>query len=299
LSSTGEEDLSANAIVYVKCSSDIGHFNLQYLSTASAPNEISNNQLSLDSGTCSYSRSIELSGLIPNECYSVLLKYNDFGTLKVIGPQQFTTLTPSPPSGFQVSIVGADYWGILPEENTCKNTVWGNGPQQYLTALTIARQEQNMPVTRADSKGYIGPNPALKIVNIPSATKDMLIVVQTNIGGTLGYDWVLYDLHPSETTFTLEQSTTLGTNGPTRDGVYIYWPPCSSGPGFKVYNLTVFALTSPVMEASFYYDSITGQNLVSYLSTSTIVIKTATTWYSSCHTDCDTYCSLSSIELVE
>ena len=82
--------------------------------------------------------------------------------------------------------------------------------------------------------GKTGPSPALIFENVPQGVVDFLITVETFSDGTVdySYDWVLYGLpDPGNLTF-LEASTTSGINGPTKQSYYMYWPPCSSGPGY-------------------------------------------------------------------
>lgn len=97
-----------------------------------------------------------------------------------------------------------------------------------------------------------GSSPALSWSNPPSGTQQFALLMTTLPGdGTTKWNWVLY--HIAGSTRALgKDSDGLGTPGVGSDGPYVgYQPPCSQGPGAKVYTFTLYALSaSPALPAS-------------------------------------------------
>ena len=83
----------------------------------------------------------------------------------------------------------------------------------------------------------------------PSGTKEYALLMTTLPGdGTTKWNWVLYHL-PAGTTTLARDSFLVGTLGVGSDGPgTVYNPPCSQGPGAKVYTWTLYALSdAPVL----------------------------------------------------
>ena len=81
--------------------------------------------------------------------------------------------------------------------------------------------------------------------NTPEGTKEFAVMMTTLPGdGTTKWSWVMYGI-PGNVTGLSKNSTGVGINGvgshSPRPG---YNPPCSQGPGAKVYTITVYALSS-------------------------------------------------------
>jgi phosphatidylethanolamine-binding protein (PEBP) family uncharacterized protein len=95
----------------------------------------------------------------------------------------------------------------------------------------------------------LGISPALKWTNAPAATLSYAITMHhIPPTGDKHVYLVLYNI-PSTTTSIPENSKTIGVFGiNTVDGKTSYTPPCSQGPGAKIYVLTVYALSgAPVI----------------------------------------------------
>jgi phosphatidylethanolamine-binding protein (PEBP) family uncharacterized protein len=91
-------------------------------------------------------------------------------------------------------------------------------------------------------------SPPISWKNIPSNTKSFAVTMHHIPGpGEKHVYMVVYNI-PSTTSSLLENSTNIGLFGiNTVNGKTIYTPPCSQGPGAKLYTLTVYALsTEPV-----------------------------------------------------
>lgn len=85
--------------------------------------------------------------------------------------------------------------------------------------------------------------------NLPAGTKELAVLMTTLPGdGTTKWNWVLYGI-PASVSSLKKDSFGIGMNGVGSDGPQAaYQPPCSQGPGAKVYTLTVYALSgSPVL----------------------------------------------------
>ncbi len=82
--------------------------------------------------------------------------------------------------------------------------------------------------------------------NAPAGTREFALLMTTLPGdGTTKWNWVLYAI-PSTVTALPRNSTAIGTFGVGSDGPQAaYQPPCSQGPGAKIYTFTVYALSSP------------------------------------------------------
>lgn len=80
----------------------------------------------------------------------------------------------------------------------------------------------------------------------PADTREYAVLMSTLPGdGTTKWNWVVYAI-PSSVTAIARNASGVGTLGVGSDGPQAaYQPPCSQGPGAKVYTFTVYALSAP------------------------------------------------------
>ncbi len=90
-----------------------------------------------------------------------------------------------------------------------------------------------------------GSTPPLSWSNPPTGTKEFALLMTTLPGdGSTKWNWVLYKI-PATVTSLAKDSFLVGTLGVGSDGPgTVYNPPCSQGPGSKVYTFTLYALAS-------------------------------------------------------
>ena len=91
-----------------------------------------------------------------------------------------------------------------------------------------------------------GVSPELAWSNAPAGTQEFALLMTTLPGdGTTKWNWVLYNI-PGSTTGLAKSSRSVGTFGVGSDGPSAaYQPPCSQGPGAKIYTFTLYALSAP------------------------------------------------------
>ena len=89
-----------------------------------------------------------------------------------------------------------------------------------------------------------GSTLALSWANVPAGTTEFALMMTTLPGdGTTKWNWVMYGI-PASVTGLAKNSSGIGTLGVGSDGPQAaYQPPCSQGPGAKVYTFTVYALS--------------------------------------------------------
>ncbi len=100
----------------------------------------------------------------------------------------------------------------------------------------------------------------LSWANAPTGTKEFALLMTTLPGdGSTKWNWVLYHI-PATTTNLVKDSFGVGTLGVGSDGpMAAYQPPCSQGPGAKIYTFTLYALSaSPTLPTS---GAITGATI--------------------------------------
>ena len=115
-----------------------------------------------------------------------------------------------------------------------------------------------------------GSSIALSWWNAPSGTREFALMMTTLPGdGTTKWNWVLYAI-PVSATGLAKNSSGVGTPGVGSDGPQAaYQPPCSQGPGAKLYTFTLYALSaSPSLPAS--ASQVTGVVLTSAIATRTL-----------------------------
>jgi phosphatidylethanolamine-binding protein (PEBP) family uncharacterized protein len=110
--------------------------------------------------------------------------------------------------------------------------------------------------------GMQSPSPPLAWSGAPAGTAEYALTFTTLALDGTKYNWVLF--HIPAGTLSLAEGTTVGTDGVSTDGPDLrYYPPCSTGPGEKLYTFTLYALsaaptfgvpeaqvTGPVLEAA-------------------------------------------------
>lgn len=91
----------------------------------------------------------------------------------------------------------------------------------------------------------VGASLALAWANAPSNTKEFALLMTTLPGdGTTKWNWVLYHI-PVAATALARNTQDVGVAGVGSDGpTAAYQPPCSQGPGAKVYTFTLYALSA-------------------------------------------------------
>ena len=113
-----------------------------------------------------------------------------------------------------------------------------------------------------------GSSPQLTWSNPPAGTTEFAVLMTTLPGdGTTKWNWVMSGI-PAATRSLAKDIFGLGTPGVGSDGPFVgYQPPCSQGPGAKVYTFTVYALSgSPTVSGT----SATGAALTTAMSSLTL-----------------------------
>jgi phosphatidylethanolamine-binding protein (PEBP) family uncharacterized protein len=89
-----------------------------------------------------------------------------------------------------------------------------------------------------------GSTPALQWSNPPAGTTEYALLMTTLPGdGTIKWNWVLYGI-PGSATALAKDTFGVGTTGVGSDNPGpAYDPPCSQGPGAKLYTYTLYALS--------------------------------------------------------
>jgi phosphatidylethanolamine-binding protein (PEBP) family uncharacterized protein len=115
-----------------------------------------------------------------------------------------------------------------------------------------------------------GASPALFWSNAPAGTREFALLMTTLPGdGTTKWNWVLYGI-PGTAAGLARSSAGVGTPGIGSDGPVLgYQPPCSQGPGLKIYTFTLYALSaSPGLSVP--ANQVTGAVLTSALASLTL-----------------------------
>ena len=114
-----------------------------------------------------------------------------------------------------------------------------------------------------------GSSPALSWSNAPAGTVEFTLMMTTiPVDGATKWSWVLYGI-PGSTTGLVKNSSGVGILGMNSHGTTAYAPPCSQGPGPKLYTFTVHALSaSPTLPGA--PDQVTGDVLTEAISSITL-----------------------------
>ena len=111
-----------------------------------------------------------------------------------------------------------------------------------------------------------GASPSLTWSNVPAGTKEFALIMSTiTVDGETKYNWVLYHI-PVTATGLARNSSGVGIAGAGSHGSTLaYEPPCSQGPGPKVYTFTLYALSgSPQLPAE--ANQVTGDVMAKAIS---------------------------------
>ncbi len=115
-----------------------------------------------------------------------------------------------------------------------------------------------------------GATPALAWSGAPAGTTEYAVLMTTLPGdGTTKWNWVLYGI-PAATKSLSKDTFGLATVGVGSDGPSnAYNPPCSQGPGAKLYTYTVYALSgSPTISVA--ASKVTGQVITDAIKSLTL-----------------------------
>ena len=115
-----------------------------------------------------------------------------------------------------------------------------------------------------------GASPSLSWSNTPAGTREFALIMSTiTVDGETKYNWVLYSI-PVSARSLVRDSTGIGTEGAGSNGSTLaYEPPCSQGPGPKLYTFTLYALSgSPRLPDQAY--QVTGNVLAEAVSSLTL-----------------------------
>jgi uncharacterized protein (TIGR03437 family) len=156
-------------------------------------------------------------------------------------------LTGNPTAAFALTSTAGVNNGLLPADYTCDGT---------------------------------GSTLPLSWSNAPLGTKEFAVLMTTLPGdGTTKWNWVLYHI-PATVTSLTKDSFLVGTLGVGSDGPgTIYNPPCSQGPGAKLYTYTLYAL-SAAPTFSVPATQVNGQLVTDAISSLTLATATLNLSYS-------------------
>ncbi len=115
-----------------------------------------------------------------------------------------------------------------------------------------------------------GASPALFWTGAPAGKKEFALMMTTvPVDGSIRWNWVLYHI-PATATRIVRNGSEIGTLGTGSHGtVAQYDPPCSQGPGAKLYTFTLYALSaSPDLPAN--PEEVTGPVLTGAISSITL-----------------------------
>lgn len=148
----------------------------------------------------------------------------------------------------------------------------GGGTNTFTLTSTAGANNGSLPAAyTCDGTGSTIP---LAWSGAPAATREFALLMTTLPGdGTTKWNWVLYRI-PATTTNLLQDSFLIGTLGVGSDGPgTVYNPPCSQGPGSKLYTYTLYALSgSPAFSVP--ASQVTGQMVTDAIAS--LTLSTAT-----------------------
>jgi len=178
-------------------------------------------------------------------------------------------------------------FNTLPAEPIPNNvfSVWIPGVNDY----------DPLPVEYTCLSGYekFSPSPPLKWANAPAGTREFMLTFAENdpLNG-VRYEWVLFNI--SGNTSSLQQNTTLGIAAGTDGGgehsrIYRYWPPCSAGAGWRPVTLTLYSLSTSLVEIlgnPFDILATDAEVAVDFVNTQNITLSRAFFSVLWCHYEC-------------
>ena len=130
-----------------------------------------------------------------------------------------------------------------------------------------------------------GSSPALSWLDVPAGAKEFALIMSTIAPDGTKYNWILYHI-PATTTGLAKNSTGVGTLGAGSNGATrAYEPPCSQGPGAKLYTFTMYALSaSPSLPAA---NQVTGEVIIGAMASITLGKATLNLSYTRFETPAD------------
>jgi phosphatidylethanolamine-binding protein (PEBP) family uncharacterized protein len=194
-------------------------------------------------------------------CTAAGVSHTGIGTaspITVTGLTNGTTYTCS------VTATNAD--GTGPSSATVSVTPTAGNSSGTFT-LTSSATTNGGTLPAAYSCDGTGSTLPLAWSNPPSGTASYALLLSTApTSTTIKYDWVLYDIDSTVTSLA-QDSFLVGTLGQGDDGPgAIYDPPCSQGPGAKVYTFTLYALSAAPNVSG----TVTGETLATAIASTTI-----------------------------
>jgi len=123
-----------------------------------------------------------------------------------------------------------------------------------------------------------GSTPELSWTNVPAGTREFAMLMTTlPKDGGLKWNWVLYNIDGAVRTLK-KDAFSVGTLGVGSDGpMAAYQPPCSQGPGTKLYTWTLYALSgTPQLPAN---TTVTGDVLTKAIASLTLGSASLTLGY--------------------
>jgi phosphatidylethanolamine-binding protein (PEBP) family uncharacterized protein len=144
----------------------------------------------------------------------------------------------------------------------------GAGYGTFILTSSAGPDEGTLPIENTCDGS--GASPALSWSGAPAGTKEYALMMTTlPVDGSTRWNWIIYGI-PGNVTGLAKSSTGVGTTGTGSHGTVMqYDPPCSQGPGAKVYTFTLYALSaSPALPLS--ADKVTGPVLTSAITPVTL-----------------------------
>lgn len=132
---------------------------------------------------------------------------------------------------------------------------------------------------RAFTCDGVGTSPPLSWTTPPRGTTELALLMTTEAKDGTKWNWVLYTI-PSSASSLAEGSVGVGVAGLTSDGPALaYAPPCSQGPGAKVYTFALYALSGhPALPAD--PRAVTGAALAASMESLVLARSTLAVSYS-------------------
>ncbi len=166
--------------------------------------------------------------------------------------QQPVDATASPASGFRLTSPSVAEGGSLPSEYTCDGVAatlaltWSGAPAGTKSFAVIMHTvgPGSLRVGRGSPTKQVG-SPTEQGSNVGRGSPTKQVGNPTKqVGSDIHWYWVLYDI-PADVSSLSKNSQgigSLGTNSVNDRNEYA--PPCSKGPGAKLYTYTVYALSA-------------------------------------------------------
>jgi phosphatidylethanolamine-binding protein (PEBP) family uncharacterized protein len=155
----------------------------------------------------------------------------------------------------------------------------GGGPSAATVVPAVAVSPMTLSSPVAASGGTLpaeytcdgaGATIELSWANVPAGTREFALLMTTLPGdGTTKWNWVLYRI-PATAGGLAKNTSGVGVLGVGSDGpTATYQPPCSQGPGAKVYVFTIYALSgAPTLTGS--ASQVTGAALTAAIAPITL-----------------------------